>query len=70
MAAWTARWLGGGDGEVTRISPLPRPMDRFLVSCLQPGQSMRPQDAWALHDEFDRMLLGLYGSPSFTPLEF
>lgn len=41
---------------------------RFLSSCLLSGQSMRPDNSWKLMDEWNEMLLDLFGSPKFVEL--
>lgn len=46
----------------------PREVATFLRACLLPGQAMRPNDAWALHEEFDELLRRLYGPPKFHVL--
>jgi hypothetical protein len=60
MAAMTMTYLIGGG--------VPEPIVRFLTSCLVEGPAMRPADAFALHDQFDEVLRGLYGPPKYHPL--
>ena len=48
---------------------MPPPMQRFVRSCLLEGPAMRPGDAWQLLDEFDGLLRGLYGPPTFHHLD-
>lgn len=47
---------------------VPLPMQRFLTTCLLESARMRPDDAWALLEDFDELLLGLYGLPKFHQL--
>jgi hypothetical protein len=69
MAARSLVYLAGGDPLANWLpDTVPLPMQRFLASCLLPGARMRPDDAWALADEFDGLLLRLYGPPKFHEL--
>jgi hypothetical protein len=43
-------------------------MQRFLKTCLLESASMRPDDAWALVEDFDELLHTLYGPPKFHEL--
>jgi hypothetical protein len=69
MAARCMVYLAGGN-PVTNWMPdsVPLPMRRFLATCLLESVRMRPADAWALHADFDALLLRLYGSPKFHEL--
>jgi serine/threonine protein kinase len=62
-------YLAGGD-PVTNQMPeaVPLPMRRFLKTCLLASAAMRPDDAWALMEDFDDLLRGLYGPPTFHEL--
>jgi aminoglycoside phosphotransferase (APT) family kinase protein len=42
--------------------------ERFADGCLYGAPRMRPQDAWALLEEFDELLNKLYGPRTFRPL--
>jgi DnaJ-like protein len=71
LAAKTMLYLAGVDpNKPLKIDAkqIPIPMQRFFQSCLLPGAKMRPDDAWALHDEFDELLKTLYGKPRFHHL--
>jgi hypothetical protein len=69
LAARCLVYLAGGD-PVTNWMPeaVPLPMQRFLTTCLLESARMRPDDAWALLEDFDELLLGLYGLPKFHKL--
>ena len=69
LAARCLVYLAGG-GPLTNRLPeaVPPPMRRFLEACLLESASMRPDDAWALMEDFDELLYGLYGPPSFHEL--
>jgi serine/threonine protein kinase len=45
----------------------PRAVQRFLSGCLLTNPSRRPNDAWALYDEFGEVLEKLVGKPTFRP---
>ncbi len=68
MAAKCAIWLLGGDVS-TNVMPdtVPAGIRSFLENCAQEHASMRPQDAWVLHEEFDQLLQQLVGKPSYRP---
>jgi hypothetical protein len=69
LAARSMVYLAGGDPLANWLpDTVPLPMQRFLASCLLPGARMRPDDAWALADEFDGLLYRLYGPPRFHEL--
>lgn len=71
LAAKIMFYLAGVDpnGKFTiPAKQIPIPMQRFFQSCLLPGAKMRPDNAWALHDEFDDLLKTLYGKPKFHHL--
>jgi hypothetical protein len=59
----------GGD-PVWAIVPqtVPRQLRAYLKGCLQSKQSMRPQNAWLLLEEFDELLKSM-GSP-YYPRQF
>jgi hypothetical protein len=69
MAARCLINLAGGDPLSNRMpDTVPTPMRRFVQSCLLDGPRMRPSDAWAVMDDFDRLLRQLYGRPKFHEL--
>lgn len=69
LAARCLVYLAGGDPlRNTLPDAVPPSMRRFLGTCLLPGPGMRPDDAWALFDEFRELLRQLYGPPKFHPL--
>jgi serine/threonine protein kinase len=69
LAARCLVYLAGGD-PVTNALPeaVPLPMQRFLATCLLESPRMRPDDAWALLEDFEALLRSLYGPPKFHPL--
>jgi hypothetical protein len=69
LAARCLVYLAGGD-PVANWMPeaVPRPMQRFLSTCLLDKARMRPNDAWAVLEEFDALLHQLYGPPKFHEL--
>ena len=56
-------------GLMTRLvgDGLPKALKRFAGGCLYDAERMRPQDAWALLEEFDELLHKLYGPRTFRP---
>lgn len=69
LAAKSMIYLAGGDPVRGAIpKSVPPEMRRFLEACLLESPRMRCQDAWQLHEEFTRVLEGLYGPPKFVPL--
>jgi hypothetical protein len=69
LAARCMTYLAGGDPMNNRMpAAVPTAMQRFIQTCLLDAARMRPDDAWALHDEFDDLLSRLYGPPKFHPL--
>jgi hypothetical protein len=68
LAAKCMVYLLGGDA-VTRSFPalVPKAMQSFLKGCTLPGKRSRPQDAWALKEEFDDLLHRVYGERKFHP---
>jgi hypothetical protein len=69
LAARCVVYLAGGDPRTDRMpDAVPPPMRRFFKTCLLESPSMRPGDAWALLDDFDRLLRTLYGPPRFYQL--
>lgn len=69
LAARCLVYLAGGDPARNWLpATVPQVMQRFLQSCLLAGARMRPDDAWALQEEFQTMLQHLYGPPQFHEL--
>jgi hypothetical protein len=59
-------YLSGGDALRNRLpEAVPAALRRYFQACLLEGLRMRPDDAWALYDEFDDLLRQLYGPPKF-----
>ncbi|MBY0527927.1 MAG: hypothetical protein K2R98_31305 [Gemmataceae bacterium] len=62
-------YLAGGDAVTNWIpETVPLPMRRFLSTCLLESARMRPDDAWALLEDFDDLLQAQYGPPRFHEL--
>ena len=60
--------LLGGDPETGFIpATVPGAIRTFLSTCIFPKQTARPQNAWALKDEFDETLKRLWGERKFHP---
>ncbi len=69
LAARCLIYLASGDPVMNRMpEAVPAPMQRFLKTCLLESAAMRPDDAWALMEEFDDLLYALYGPPRFHEL--
>jgi len=69
LAARCVVYLAGGDPLTDRMpDAVPPPMRRFFRTCLLESPAMRPDDAWALMDDFDKLLRALYGPPKFHQL--
>jgi hypothetical protein len=69
LAARCLVYLAGGDPVSNRMpEAVPPPMQRFFATCLLESAAMRPDDAWALMEDFDELLLALYGPPKFHEL--
>jgi hypothetical protein len=69
LAARCLVYLAGGDPVTNRMpEAVPPPMQRFLKTCLLESDSMRPDDAWALMEDFGELLYALYGPPKFHEL--
>ncbi len=68
MAARCMLRLLGGDpltGELPKR--VPKPLQFLLRGCLLPAPKRRANDAWALFDDFQAILVELYGAPQFRP---
>src|SRR5262249_39121674 len=59
---------GGDPAPSWMPEAVPLPMQRFIRTCLLEKTRMRPNDAWALHEDFDLLLRQLYGPPKFHEL--
>lgn len=69
LAAKCLIYVAGGDPVAQRWpESVPPEIQRFVDSCLFAAQRMRPQDAWDLHEEFDELLVRLFGSPQYHQL--
>jgi hypothetical protein len=69
LAARCLIYLAGGDPVADRMpDAVPAPLQRFLRTCLLERPGMRPDDAWALRDEFAALLRRLYGPPEFSEI--
>jgi hypothetical protein len=70
MAARCLVFLAGGD-PVTGAVPddVPEFIRNHLKACLLTSPTMRPGNAFALHDRFNEAARGLYGAPKFHPLD-
>lgn len=69
MAVRSIIAIMGGSAE-TGVLPdrVPRPLRSYLKGCLQSKQSMRPQNAWLLLEEFDDLLKQV--GPPYYPRRF
>lgn len=69
MAAKCAVQLLGGDSKTNQMpDAVPKEIQAFLLDLLNPLPNMRPQDAWDLHEAFDKLLVKLVGKPTYRPL--
>jgi hypothetical protein len=69
LAARCLVYLAGGDPVTNRMpEAVPSPLQRFLKTCLLESAAMRPDDAWAVMEDFDKLLHALYGPPRFHEL--
>jgi hypothetical protein len=69
MAARCLVYLAGGDPETNWMpKSVPPSMQRFFATCLLARARMCPDDAWMLLEEFDELLLRLYGASRFHEL--
>jgi serine/threonine protein kinase len=70
LAAKSMVYLAGGDPvRDTLPDHVPHPLRQFLRACLLESPRMRPEDAWALHEELDDLLAEVYGPPQYVRLE-
>ncbi len=69
LAAKCLIYVAGGDPAAGRWpDAVPLEMQRFVDTCLFAAPRMRPQNAWDLHEEFDELLVRLYGPPKYHRL--
>jgi hypothetical protein len=69
LAAKSIVYLAGGDPLHNAFPDhVPAPMRLFFQGCLLESPRMRPADAWGLHEEFDELLIDLYGPPQYVML--
>ena len=62
-------YVAGGDPVAQRWpETVPPEMQRFLDTCLFAAPRMCPQDAWKVHEEFDELLVRLFGPPKYHRL--
>ncbi len=60
--------LLGGDPVTGQLpSTIPTKLQAHLRGCLLDSQRQRPQDAWALYDEFLELVVALWGPRRFRP---
>lgn len=68
MSAKCALALIGGDIDTNEMpDTVPEPIQQFIKECLDPSPNMRPQNAWDLHEEFDKLLRKVVGKPVYRP---
>jgi serine/threonine protein kinase len=69
MAAKCVVALLGGNVKTNEIPTLvPEKIRNFFYKCLVKNASRRPQDAWDLHTEFDKLLKEVVGKPTYRKL--
>jgi curved DNA-binding protein CbpA len=69
MAARCMVALMGGDPLTGSLPPtVPRAIVAFFKGCTPESQRTRPQDAWQVLDEFDRLIERLWGKRTYRPL--
>ncbi|MEM7334489.1 MAG: hypothetical protein AAF490_20605 [Chloroflexota bacterium] len=68
LAGMTLLKLLGGDVATKTVpTSVPKPIGAFLKACLIGSPHRRPQNSWALFDDFQEILQRLYGAPKFRP---
>lgn len=68
MAAKCAVYLLGGNVETNQMpDSVPSQVQAFFQASLLPATRARPQDAWELHDLFDKLMLQVVGPRKFRP---
>jgi hypothetical protein len=69
LAARCLVYLAGGDPVTDRMpEAVPPPIRQLVQTCLLESPSMRPDDAWAVMEDFDDLLRAVYGPPTFHEL--
>ncbi len=69
LAAKTILWLAGGNPVSDKLpDQLPSSIRGLLRDCLAASPSHRPDDAWALHEQFRELWEDLFGPPKFCHL--
>lgn len=70
MAAMSAiALMSGGKPDPSALGvDVPPPIARFFKGCVDKRPGARPQDAWDLHEEYDRLLLEVIGKPKYREL--
>ena len=69
LAAKCLIYVAGGDPIAGRWpDTVPLEMQRFVDTCLFAAPRMRPQNAWDLHEDFDELLVRLFGTPKYHRL--
>jgi serine/threonine protein kinase len=66
-AACAVALLGGDPCSGSVPDTVPPQIRNFLVSCLLPAPTRRPDNAWDLHEEFAEVLRRLVGKPRYRP---
>ena len=66
MAAKTLLWLLPERASATASEQ--RALRDFLATCTDERLARRPDDAWALHEDLDRLMTRLLGKPVYRPL--
>ena len=58
------------DAAATGMLPesVPKAVRNFLTGCMLVSPAGRPDDAWDLHEEFDKVLRKLIGRPRYRAL--
>lgn len=59
--------VGGSIVDNSMPDTVPKEVQSFLRRSLRTSVSVRPYDAWNLHEEFDALLLKLVGKPKYRP---
>lgn len=68
MAAKCALALLGGDVKTNKMpDAVPSPVQEFFGYSLVEDPKRRAQDAWRLHEDFDKLLLRVVGEPQYRP---
>lgn len=70
MAAKCALFLLGADPATDKIpDSVPQPIQDFFLPSLDERAKHRPQNAWDLHTEFDKLLETVVGKPKYRPFK-